>query len=171
MILDSWQSKFLETKGDKILCTGRQVGKSIICAMDASIYAVSTPQSQPIVMVAPTERQAYALFGKTLRYLLENYPKEVVTKGRQRPTQTRITLKSGVEIYCLPVGASGLSIRFLTIGRLYIDEASRMPEPVWEAITPALLTTGGDTIVISTPFGAQGEFYRIWSNKDGAYDS
>src|SRR3990167_6283882 len=124
-------------------------------------------------MVAPTERQAYGLFQKTFNYLVENYP-DLIMKGKDRPTQTRIKLKiqgNEVEIYCLPVGASGLSIRFITIGRLYVDEASRIPEAVWEAITPALLTTGGDTIVLSTPFGCQGEFWRIYTNQDGAYDS
>jgi len=171
MKLDKWQQDFLNAKGDKILCTGRQVGKSVVCSIDAAKYAISNPNSKPIVMIAPTERQAFALFDKTLQYLLDKYPRAVVTKGLKRPTKTRILLRSGVEIYCLPVGSSGLGIRFLTIGRLYVDEASRMPEEVWAAITPALLTTGGDTILLSTPFGAQGEFYRVWINSDDAYNS
>lgn len=168
--LDQWQIEFLETQGDKILCTGRQVGKSEICAMDAGEYAVNNPKSEAIIMIAPTERQAYALFEKTLNYLLDNY-KNLIKMGKDRPTQTKITLKSGVRIYCLPVGLSGLGIRFITIGRLYADEASRIPPDVWTAITPALLTTGGDSIYLSTPFGKQGEFYNCWINKDGAYNS
>jgi hypothetical protein len=122
-------------------------------------------------MIAPTERQAFALFTKTLNYLIKTYPREVVTRGKDRPTKARIKLKSGVEIYCLPVGKDGLGVRFITIGRLYVDEASRVPELVWDAIEPALLTTGGDTILLSTPFGAIGTFYDIWRNKDKAYDS
>ena len=168
---DPWQEKFLKAKGDKILCTGRQVGKSVICGKDAADYAVSHPESQPIVMIAPTERQAYGLFEKTLQYLLDNHPKEVIKKGLKRPTKTKIELRNGVKIFCVPVGASGLGIRFITCGRLYVDEASRMPEDVWAAIEPALLTTGGDTILLSTPFGAQGEFWRTWINQDKAYDS
>lgn len=170
VILDDWQKEFLKTEGDKILCTGRQVGKSTVCAIDAAEYAVSHPNSQPIVMIAPTERQAYALFAKTLNYLTLKHAHRI-KGGKDRPTKSRIKLKSGVEIYCLPVGQSGLGIRFITVGRLYVDEASRMPEDVWTAITPALLTTGGSMIVLSTPFGAQGEFYRIWVNEDKAYDS
>ena len=170
MKLDPWQKKFLKTEGDRILCTGRQVGKSVVCSIDAAEYAVNNPRTKPIVMIAPTERQAFALFDKTLQYLTAKYPR-LIKMGRDRPTKTKIRLTTGVEIYCLPVGSSGLGIRFLTIGRLYVDEASRMPEEVWSAITPALLTTGGDTILLSTPFGAQGEFYRVWINKDSAYDS
>lgn len=167
---DPWQLEFLACKGDKILCTGRQVGKSVVCGADAGEYAINNPQSQPICMIAPTERQAYALFEKTLSYLMDHYPNSI-KMGKDRPTQTKITLKSGVKIYCLPVGINGLGIRFITVGRLYADEASRIPEAVWNAITPALLTTGGDTIMLSTPFGKQGEFYKCWINKDDAYNS
>jgi len=170
LIFDDWQKKFLETKGDKILCTGRQVGKSEVCGADAGEYAINHPKSKPIVMIAPTERQARGLFNKTLDYLSENYPNKIA-KGKKRPTNERITLITGVDIYCLPVGLNGLGIRFLTIGRLYVDEASRIPEEVWAAITPALLTTGGDTIILSTPAGATGEFYNCWINKDEAYNS
>ena len=41
--LDPWQKEFLNTQGDKILCTGRQVGKSVICGMDAGEYALNHP--------------------------------------------------------------------------------------------------------------------------------
>lgn len=169
--LDPWQLEFLQTEGDKILCTGRQVGKSTVCSIDAGEYAINNPKSKPIVMIAPTERQAYALFDKTLNYLSQYYPERVIRKGRDRPTKQRIKLRNGVEIYCLPVGTSGIGIRFLTIGRLYVDEASRMPEEVWAAVDPALLTTGGSTILISTPFGARGRFYETWVNQDKAYES
>jgi hypothetical protein len=171
IVYDEWQLKFLNLKkGDKILCTGRQVGKSVICGKDAGDYAIENPETEPIVMIAPTERQSQALFNKTLNYLVENFP-ESIAGGLNKPTKEKITLTTGVEIYCLPVGQSGLGIRFITIGRLYVDEASRVPEDVWEAITPALLTTGGDTILLSTPFGAEGEFYRTFINEDKAYDS
>jgi len=168
--LDDWQKEFLATQGDKILCTGRQVGKSVICAMDASEWAVKNKDTI-VLMIAPTERQSYALFGKTLNYLVTHYPNRIEKKGKLRPTKERINLTNGVKIYCLPTGMSGLGIRFLTVGRLYVDEASRVPEDVWNAVTPMLLTTGGDSIYLSTPFGQQGEFYRCWVNEDSAYDS
>jgi len=161
----------MQTKGDKILCTGRQVGKSEICAMDCAEYAVKPDNPHPILMTAPTERQAYLLFDKTLGYLLKKYPKKVITKGVKRPTKTKIELYNGIKIYCLPVGASGLGIRGLTIGRSYEDENSRIPEEVESAIAPMLLTTGGARIKLSTPHGAQGEFHNTWINKNNAYES
>tara|TARA_R100001530_G_scaffold18384_1_gene15685 strand:+ start:571 stop:1902 length:1332 start_codon:yes stop_codon:yes gene_type:complete len=167
--LDPWQKKFLETKGDKHLCTGRQVGKSVVCGIDAGEYAIRH-KNKVILMIAPTERQAYALFEKTLDYIYRN-ARVMIKKGRFRPTKSKIALNNGTIIWCLPTGLTGLGIRFLTVHRLYIDECSRVPEPVFEAITPMLLTTGGDTIMLSTPFGTQGYFYDVLINKKNAFDS
>ena len=169
MKLDPWQKEFIETKGDKILNTGRQVGKSEICGIDAGLFAVKN-KNKNILMIAPTERQSYALFEKTLSYIANNNPK-MISKGKDRPTKTKITLINGTKIYCLPTGLSGMGIRFLTVHRLYADEASRIAEEVWAAVTPMLLTTGGDLILLSTPAGKQGYFYDCWINKDGAFDS
>ena len=168
-LLDDWQKKFLDTKGDKILCTGRQVGKSEICGIDAGRYAVVNA-NKTILMIAPTERQAYALFDKTLTYLLDHHS-TMLARGKKRPTKTKINLVNGTVIWCLPVGISGLGIRFLTVHRLYVDEASRIGENVFSAVTPMLLTTGGDSIYLSTPAGREGQFADIVTNKDSAYDS
>ena len=73
--------------------------------------------------------------------------------------------------WCLPTGLNGLGIRFLTVDRLYVDEASRIPQMVWDSITPMLLITGGDTILLTTPFGTDNEAHRTWENEDGIYDS
>ena len=67
--LDKWQNEFLQTEGDKIVCCGRQGGKSEICGMDAGRYALNN-KNKIILMIAPTERQAYALFDKTLNYII-----------------------------------------------------------------------------------------------------
>lgn len=170
LVLDRWQLEFLETVGDKLLCTGRQVGKSVVCAIDAGNYALANP-GKTVLMIAPTERQAYALFLKTLDYISGTGRKGLVLKGRNRPTKSRLKLRNGTVIYCLPTGLAGVGIRFLTVDRLYGEEASRIPEAVWDAVTPMLLTTGGDTILLSTPFGSEGFFYDVLINKGGAFDS
>jgi hypothetical protein len=139
--------------------------------MDCGEYAVNPDNPHPILMTAPTERQAYLLFDKTLRYLMENHPKMVIIKGTKRPTKTKIELKNGIKIYCLPTGDYGLGIRGITVGRSYEDENARVPQEIESAIAPMLLTTGGARIKLSTPAGAVGEFYNTWINKDSAYDS
>jgi len=167
--LDPWQKKFIETKGDKMLCTGRQVGKSVVCGIDAGRYAIRN-KKKIILMIAPTERQAYALFEKTLDYIYNN-AKNMILKGRKRPTKSKISLSNGTIIWCLPTGLTGLGIRFLTVHRLYADESARIPLAVWDAVTPMMLTTGGDTILLSTPFGTEGYFYDVLINKKNAFNS
>lgn len=169
MNLDPWQEKFLNTDGDKILCCGRQVGKSVVCSIDAARYA-TTHGKKVILMIAPTERQAYALFEKTLFQIASTH-KKLIKKGKDRPTKTKINLANGTKIWCLPTGISGLGIRFLTVDRLYVDEASRVPEEVWTAVTPMMLTTGGDSIYLSTPAGREGTFADTFNNTDSAYNS
>lgn len=169
MILDKWQKDFLDTKGDKILYCGRQVGKSVICAMDGGEWAANN-NNKTVLMIAAVERQAYALFDKTLDYLVSNYPK-MICKGLKRPTKTRIQLKNNTTIWCLPTGLKGIGIRFLTVHRLYGEEASRIPHEVWTAVTPMLLTTGGDIVLLTTPAGKGTYASDVWNNKDDAYRS
>lgn len=169
MILDDWQEKFLKTAGDKLLCCGRQIGKSVICSMDAGAWAASH-RDTVVLMIAPTERQAFSLFEKTLDYLMTNH-KGLIKRGKDRPTKTKISLTNGIKIHCLPVGIAGLGIRFLTVGRLYADEASRIPEDVWTAVTPMLLTTGGDSVYLSTPAGPEGYFADAVENREEAFNS
>ena len=169
--LDDWQKKFIETEGDKILLTGRQVGKSVTCGIDAGEWGIKQTKPTDILMMAPTERQAYALFEKTMGYLLDEYPKQVCVDSKRKATKTKFELKNGVRYWCLPVGLAGLGIRFLTIGRLYADEASRIPQDVWAAVTPMLLTTGGSKVYLSTGWGNEGEFADAWNNVRNAYSS
>ena len=169
MELDDWQKDFLATPGDKVLCCGRQIGKSTICGIDAEKYA-SKNSKKTVLMMAPTERQAFALFEKTLGEILLKAPKSI-KKGKDKPTKHKITLKNGTKIFCLPVGLSGLGVRFLTVDRLYADEASRIPDEVWTAVTPMLLVTGGDSIYLSTAAGNKGYFADVVLNRENAFNS
>ena len=170
MQLDNWQKEFLETKGDKILCTGRQVGKCKMCGMDCGDFAVKCGKQGIILMTAPQEFQAEELFIKTLMYIEQNYS-HLIKKGREKPTKSEIKLKNGIIIRCKTAGITGLGLRSMTLIRLYVDECSQMPDMVWEVLDPELVTTGGDTIYLSTPFGRNGRFWDCWENKNNAYAS
>ena len=170
MRLDQWQKDFLATKGDKELCTGRQVGKTMICAIDCIEWTRKTKKKGIILMTAPQEFQAETLFNKTLDYITTKYP-EMIKKGKDRPTKTKIVLKKGITIICKTAGVTGFGLRSMTVIRTYVDECSQMYDMTWEAIDPQNLITGGDTIYISTPFGMKGRFYNCWINQDNAYNS
>jgi len=162
MELDKWQKQVRKTQGNMCICAGRQVGKSTIISEDAGEYSVNNKNKQ-IMIIAATERQALLLFEKVLSYIHLNHRK-AIKKGKDRPTKHELKLENGSIIRCLPTGDSGYGIRGFTINRLYADEAAFIPEEVWAAVTPMLATTGGDIILLSTPFGTQGYFYRCFND-------
>jgi len=161
--LDAWQKQVLETKGNMCICSPRQMGKSTVISQDAGEYAINNP-NKSIMIIASVERQALLLFEKVLSYIyLKN--KAVIKKGKDRPTKHELKLQNGSIIRCLPTGDSGYGIRGYTIDRLYADEAAFIKEDVWAAVTPMLATTGGDIILLSTPFGTEGYFYRMFHSE------
>lgn len=164
MKLDSWQEEILEYEGDKVICTGRQVGKSTIIGIEAAEFAVKNPKTTTMI-IASVERQAFLLFDKVFEHLHDNHRK-FIKKGKDRPTKSRIQLTNGSQVLCLPTGVDGHGIRGYTIHRLYADEAAHIFEQVWHAILPSLAMTGGDTILLSTPHGSEGYFYDCYRDPD-----
>ena len=163
LTLDDWQKEVLATKGNICLCSGRQVGKSTIISQDAGVYAMNNSKKS-IMIIASVERQALLLFEKVLSYIYLK-DKKLIKTGKDRPTKHELKLTNGSVIRCLPTGDSGYGIRGYTIDRLYADEAHFIKEDVWAAVTPMLATTGGDIILLSTPFGCEGYFYRCFHDK------
>ena len=162
--LDEWQKEILKEQGNICLRSGRQVGKSTIIAIKASIYA-SENRNSSVMIISSTERQAYLLFSKVLGYLVDNFPK-LIKKGKERPTKSQIQLQNGSIIRCLPTGLDGIGIRGYTVNLLIADEAAFINGDVWAAVTPMLSTTGGKIWLLSTPYGREGYFYEAFHNPD-----
>lgn len=140
--LDDWQKRVLETEGNIILMSGRRVGKSEILVIDCGEYAIRN-KDKTILVISHTERQAYWLFEKIHEYLYTNYNKMLILKGKKKPTKSQLRLINGTKILCLPTGLNGSGIRGIPADRIYPDELDYIPEIVWQAVTPMLLTTGG----------------------------
>lgn len=160
--LDDFQKKVLETKGNITLRSGRQVGKSTIISIKVGDFAMNN-KNKEVLVIASVERQAFHLFDKILNYIM-TINKNLIKKGKDRPTKSKIKLKNGSIIRCLPTGLTGHGIRGFTIDLLIADEAAFIPQEVWAAVTPMLAVTKGDIILLSTPFGRQGYFYRSFSD-------
>ncbi len=170
MNLDQWQKDVIAWSKEKdpikrnlLICSPRQLGKSTIISEDAGEYAIHNP-NKSIMIIASVERQALLLFEKVLSYIY-NKNKTSIKTGKDKPTKHELKLKNGSIIRCLPTGDSGYGIRGYTINRLYADEAAFIKEDVWAAVTPMLATTGGSIILLSTPFGTEGYFYRMSMNE------
>lgn len=162
LVLDEWQQKVLDTKGNICLRSGRQVGKSTIISIKAGEYALNH-KKKTILVIASVERQAQLLFEKILDYIVRT-DKTKIKGGKDRPTKHKISLKNGSVIYCLPTGETGYGIRGYTINLLIADEAAFIPEAVWTAVTPMLAATRGQIILLSTPHGREGYFARCFND-------
>ncbi len=163
MKLDRWQQQVMDTKGHICLRSGRQVGKSTVISEKAGEFAINHPK-KTIMVISAVERQAALLFEKILSYIYLT-KKGAIKTGKDRPTKHKLQLKNGSIIHCLPTGESGYGIRGFTINMLIADEAAFIPEEVWSAVTPMMATTGGDIILLSTPFGREGYFARCFKDK------
>ena len=159
---DTWQRQVLDTPGNKAICAGRQSGKSTVISKDAGDYAMNN-KNKSIMIIAAVDRQSLLLFEKVLSYIYTKN-KRMICTGKNKPTKHELKLTNGTIIRCLPTGDSGYGIRGYTIDRLYADEAAFIKEEVWAAVTPMLATTGGDIILLSTPFGTENYFYRMFHN-------
>lgn len=162
MKLDQWQKEVEEYEGNIAVRAGRQVGKSTIIARKVAKAALKAPR-QSILIISHTERQAYLLFTKILYHIQDTRPNMIKT-GRDRPTKSELKLRNGSIIRCLPTGLDGSGIRGYTVNLLVADEAAFIPDQVWSAVTPMLSTTGGNIILLSTPFGRQGYFYEAFND-------
>ncbi len=155
--LDSWQKEYIETEGDCFLSIGRQSGKTAAMSIKIGKKAAENP-NRIIGCFAYTEKQAYALFFKTLMYLKAKYPKSIIY-GKDKPTKHVINLKNNSKIMCYAVGIDGSGIRTFTLTDLFIDEAAAMAREVFIALRPMLSVTGGHLDISSTARGKH--------NKDG----
>lgn len=162
--LDPWQKKYVETEGNCFLLCGRQSGKTTAASIKFGDRAAKN-KNQIILMIAYTEKQAYALFFKTLMYLRAKYPKMLITKGEKKHTKHIIHLTNGSMIMCYAAGLDGTGIRTFTVTSLVIDEAAPMAREVFTSVTPMISVTGGTIDVLSTPRGKSGYFYECSDDK------
>jgi len=165
LTLDPWQKEYIETEGNCFLLCGRQAGKTAAMSIKVSECAIKEENPCDYLVVALTERQAYALFFKTLMYLEQRYPR-MIKRGKDKPTMHEINLKNGVRIMCYAVGLKGEGIRTYTIKKLFVDEAAPMAREVFVAIMPMLSVTGGSIDMASTPRGKEGYFYECSKRDD-----
>lgn len=167
LVLDDWQEEVLKYRGDLLLCTGRQIGKTTIMAIKAAKRMLEVPNLQ-IIIVSLTEDQAKLIINMILVYFEKNCRK-LIARGKHKPTQNRVWLTNKSFALARPVGNTGDAIRGFTGDILIIDEGSRFPELAFISGEPTLLSTGGEVWICSTPHGKKGYFwdqYNAAMNED-----
>ncbi len=155
---DPWQRDLLMSTDDHVILNcARQSGKSTIVAVLALHHALRNPEALVLVL-SPSLRQSGELFKKIV-----NFYKDL---GKPIPseTETALTLQlvNKSRIVSLPGkeqtvrGYSGVSL-------LVIDEAAQVNDDLYYSVRPMLAVSQGRIILLSTPFGKRGFFFKEWS--------
>jgi Terminase large subunit, T4likevirus-type, N-terminal len=156
---DPWQETVL-TSDDPRICLNccRQAGKSSVVAVKALHIGLYQPKSL-ILLLSRSLRQS----GELARKVFDAYE----SSGRKIPpeaeTKQTLELANGSRILALPGGDEGAIRGFSGVRCLVLDEAARIPDALWVAVRPMIAVSGGSIMVLSTPFGKRGFFYRVWS--------
>lgn len=160
IIPDPWQGEILVSEHPrKILCCGRQTGKSTVGAVLAVHKALTRPGST-VLVVAPGERQAKLLFSKAASlYRQAGYPLPAHSERR-----TGLELSNGSIIEALP--AVERTTRGYSVDLLVVDEAAAVPDLDYHGILPALIATQGEQVLLSTPRGKRGFFHELYHSDD-----
>ena len=156
--LDQWQrALLLSTEQKVILNCCRQSGKSTLTAILALHHALYNPGALVLVASAGS-RQAGEFFHKVTGFY-QDLGRPVPSDAENKHT---LELRNKSRIVSLP--CSGQTIRgFSAPSLIVIDEAAQVPSPVYDdALTPMLAASEGRLILLSTPWGRSGFFYREW---------
>jgi len=138
--------------------TGRQVGKTTVLAVKALHKAFTNPEQQ-ILIIAKSWRQSAIMFSRIRNLIHRN---SWIESQIKKETATMIYFLNGSEIYCLPAGYSGDTIRGYSPDLIIVDEAAFVPDEVFLAIEPSIAVTQGEIVYSSTPFGKRGVFYQCF---------
>ncbi len=154
---DPWQQRLLRSRSKKIIVNvARQQGKSTTAAAKAVHRAVLWPGSV-ILIVAPAVPQA----GELRRKIDEHLRNLKIQASTVADNKRELEFTNGSRI--IIVAADEDTVRSYTANMIIEDEAAMVPDPVYEAMEPMLLVTGGQHILLGTPKGMRKHhFADIW---------
>jgi len=161
---DPWQADVLRRDDiNHLLNCTRQGGKSSVIACKALHKALYYAPSLTLIL-SPSERQSKLLLEKVSEI------KEKLGFGASAIEETDSTLQmgfaSGSEIIALP-GKEQNVRGFSSVALAIIDEASRVPDSLYNAVRPMLSVSKGKLCVLSTPWGKRGFFHKEWTEGSG----
>ena len=158
---DAWQQEVMgSTHPRQLILCSRQSGKSTTIGAKACAGLIYEPGLY--LIVAPSLRQSKLLFRKAAAVY-----KQLVDAPRiVSATKTELELDNGAQLIALP-GDDDATIRGFSDPRaIYIDEASRVKDEVFAALTPMLAVSGGQLVCMTTPYGRRGWFFEAWEGSD-----
>lgn len=155
---DEWQERALRWSGKRLLLNCcRQSGKSTTAAILGLHQALFYPGSL-VLLVSPSLRQSSELFRKVSGHL----ERLATPPHKLEDNRLSATFTNSSRIVSLP--SSEGTIRGFSGAALIIeDEAARVPDDLYIAVRPMLAVSGGRLILMSTPFGKRGHFFKEYT--------
>ena len=138
-----------------ILNCNRQWGKSTIAAILITHRLFTNPGCL-VLIIAPAGRQSGEAFLKVKRYLRHSLHQTFTTDGINRDS---VLLNNGSRLVALPA-IEETTRCFSAVSLMLFDEASNIDDDVYLAFRPMVAVGNGDIMIISTPRGRKGFFYR-----------
>ncbi len=156
--VDSKQRELLEAESRRVIlnCT-RQWGKSSVTALKA-VHAALTTKEATVIVMSPSERQSGEFLRKVKRFLAKAGLAKLPT---DQVNELSVVLPNESRVIALP-GVEATMRGFSAVDLLIIDEAARVSQEQYYAAGPMLAVKNGALWLLSTPFGAQGFFWREW---------
>ncbi len=158
---DPWQTKVMRSPSKQMLLNcSRQAGKSTVSAIIGLHRAVYRPRSL-VLLVSPSLRQSRELFGK-----VQDFLKAMDTQPQlDEDNRLSMSLDNGSRVVALP--GDPATVRGFSAPSLIIeDEAAYVLDGLYRAMRPMLAVSGGRLILLSTPNGQQGHFFKAWDGKE-----
>ncbi len=151
---DPWQRQVLCSANPRqLLLASRQSGKSSVAAALSLHTALTRPRS-PVLLLSPSTRQSGELFRKVMNlFNALDRPLPVVAESA-----LRVEFANGSRVLSLP-RTEGTVRGFSDVALLVIDEAARVPDPLYYFVRPMLAVSRGRLMALSTPFGKRGWFH------------
>ena len=138
----------------------RQWGKSTIAAILVA-HRLATQPNSLVLIVAPAGRQSGETFLKVKDFL---WTLNLAFQS-DGVNPNSLVLNNGSRLVSLPA-VDGTTRGFSAVSMLLFDEASRIKDRIYLAFRPMLAVAKGDLILISTPDGRRGFFYREMAGLD-----
>jgi hypothetical protein len=157
--IESWQQS---CAADSLTTYARYIKqKPDLFPSSRPVSAVGVLAKCLVLLLARAARQAGELFRNVLNFFN--------ALGRPIPPAvdqaTKIEFENGSRIIALP-GKESTIRSYNGVKLLIIDEAARVPEDLYRSVRPMLAVSNGRLILLSTPWGRRGFFFREWHNKE-----
>ena len=146
-----------------IVLKSRQQGLSTLAAA-YSVWMAIFKKEQSILVIATKLKIAQNFIVK-VKSMLRSLPKWLILPEMVSNNKQEIVFNTGSQIKAIPTSEDAGRSESLSL--LIVDEAAfvRNFDMIWTGIYPTL-STGGRAIILSTPNGAGGQYYKLYTQAE-----